>query len=148
MFKIIAQGNLARDPEPATSSGGKPLCRLRLVTNEPDHNSPGGRKTQYFYCTVWGRDVDLCLRVLKKGQNITVVGDGNAREFVGNDGQTHVSMQISVDTIGFGGKQVYSTGDDSSPDAAFGYGTGGSMDTYQNATSNGYIPVADEEPPF
>jgi len=74
--KMIAMGNLTRDPKLRTIPGGAQVCDLSLATNR-SFNSANGEKreeTCFIDVTVWGKQGESCAKYLKQGRQILVEG--------------------------------------------------------------------------
>ena len=74
--KMIAMGNLTRDPKLRTIPGGAQVCDLSLATNR-SFNSANGEKreeTCFIDVTVWGKQGESCAKYLTQGRQILVEG--------------------------------------------------------------------------
>jgi single-strand DNA-binding protein len=81
--RVVAVGNLTRDPELRATAGGTSVCGLRIACNarrrKPDSTEWEDRPN-YFDVTVYGGQADHCARYLAKGRKIAVDGRLEWRE--------------------------------------------------------------------
>ena len=74
-FKI---GILTKDPEQIKGTT-KTLVKLVLAVKENYTNKNGNRPTQFFNIAVWGVLADNCLKYLRKGSRVAVLGKDQQR---------------------------------------------------------------------
>src|SRR4051794_7387854 len=74
--RVVLTGNLTRDPELRSTSGGTSVCSLRIACNTRRRNSAGDweDKPNYFDVTVWGAQGENCANYLSKGRPVAVDG--------------------------------------------------------------------------
>src|ERR671919_780915 len=74
--RVVITGNLTRDPELRNTSGGTPVCSLRVAVNTRRKNAEGEwvDKPNYFDVTVWGAQGENCANYLHKGRPVAVDG--------------------------------------------------------------------------
>ena len=101
MIKVIATGNLARDPE--MENGGTGACRL-TVASRASRLENGQPITVFFTASIWGRRGELAAKHLHKGDPVVVSGDYNPREYVGRDNQTHIAHNLYSADFDFVGR--------------------------------------------
>jgi single-strand DNA-binding protein len=91
-------GNLGKDAEFKTTSGGDPFCRFSVAVT----TGWGERKaTTWWDVTRWGKGADKLADMLTKGTKVAVSGEISTRE---HDGKTY--LQIRADHVTLqGGKQ-------------------------------------------
>ena len=90
MLNVTAVGNLASDPvQKETSQLVIKVTNFRLLTDIKD-------VTVQVDCTVWGKQGDVVMDYIKKGNQITVTGSGNLNIFEKRDGSTGASIQVRV----------------------------------------------------
>src|SRR4051812_10467717 len=96
-------GNLTRDPELRSTSGGTSVCSLRIACNTR-RRGPGGEwedKPNYFDVTVWGAQGENCARYLAKGRPVAVDGRLEWREFEDREGNKRQAIDIIADAVQF-----------------------------------------------
>lgn len=106
--RVTLTGNLTRDPELRTTSGGTSVCSLRLAVNTRRRDSSGEwvDKPNYFDVTVWGAQGENCAQYLAKGRPVAVDGRLEWREWQDKEGNKRQSVDIIADTVQFlGGKE-------------------------------------------
>src|SRR3954451_4773014 len=96
-------GNLTRDPELSSTSGGTSVCSLRIACNTR-RRGPGGEwedKPNYFDVTVWGQQGENCARYLSKGRPVAIDGRLEWREWQTQEGAKRQSIDIIADAVQF-----------------------------------------------
>ncbi len=112
--RVILTGNLTRDPELRSTSGGMSVCSLRVATNTRRKDNSTGEwtdKPNYFSVTVWGAQGENCARFLSKGRPVAIDGRLEWREWQAQDGSKRESIEIVADAVQFlGGRDDAATG--------------------------------------
>jgi single-strand DNA-binding protein len=105
--RVVLTGNLTRDPELRSTSGGTSVCSLRIATNtrRRDPNGEWADKANYFDVTVWGAQGENCARFLSKGRPIALDGRLEWREWQDKEGNTRQSIDIIADAVQFLGSR-------------------------------------------
>lgn len=97
---ITLIGRLGQDPAPIGDSG----LRLRVVTHDRAKNEETGKyedsATSWWTVKVWGRLAEQSRSIIKKGQEITVVGKIYEENWVDKSGNERTSYEIKADSIG------------------------------------------------
>ena len=95
--KVILIGNLGADPEIRSMQDGRPMCNLRVATNETWRDKATGEKRER---TEWHRVVifneHLCRiaeQYLKKGSKVYLEGQLQTRKWE-KEGQDHYSTEV------------------------------------------------------
>ena len=101
MNKITLIGNLTRDPELRSTSGGTTVCSFTIAVNRRFAGQDGERQTDFFRINAWRQLGETCNRYLAKGRKVAVIGELQARTYQGNDGQTRMSLEVSADEVEF-----------------------------------------------
>ena len=101
MNKVYLIGNLTRDPEAGSTSGGVSFCRLSIAVNRRFASADGSREVDYFNITAWRGLADNCSRYLKKGNKIAVVGSIQTRTYDKQDGSKGFAVDIVAEDIEF-----------------------------------------------
>ncbi|HEY1284528.1 MAG TPA: single-stranded DNA-binding protein [Solirubrobacterales bacterium] len=86
---VVITGNLTRDPELRSTSGGTSVCDLRVAVNSRRKDGQSGEwvdKPNYFDVTVWGAQGENCAQYLSKGRPVAVEGRLDWREWEAKDG--------------------------------------------------------------
>ena len=104
--RVILTGNLTRDPELRSTSGGTSVCSLRIAVNS--RRKEGDQwvdRPNYFDITVWGTQGENCAQYLSKGRPVAVDGRLNWREWEAQDGGKRQSVDIIADSVQFLGSR-------------------------------------------
>jgi single-strand DNA-binding protein len=100
--RVIITGNLTRDPELRSTSGGTSVCSLRVAVNS--RRKEGDQwvdKPNYFDVTVWGAQGENCAQYLAKGRPVAVDGRLNWREWEDKEGNKRQTIDIIADSVQF-----------------------------------------------
>ena len=100
MLKVIYSGNLTADAE-LVESNGSTRCQFSVAANTSVMEN-GKPKVQFPRVTVWGKRGESCAQYLKKGNYVSGTGDLVLSEFVGRDGEKHLSININNADVEFG----------------------------------------------
>jgi single-strand DNA-binding protein len=105
--RVVLTGNLTRDPELRTTSGGTHVCSLRIACNTRRKDASGNwvDKPNYFDVTVWGAQGENCAQYLSKGRPVAVDGRLEWREWEDRDGNKRQSVDIVADSVQFLGSR-------------------------------------------
>jgi single-strand DNA-binding protein len=105
--RVVMTGNLTRDPELRSTSGGTPVCSLRIACNTRRKDGSGNwvDKPNYFDVTVWGAQGENCAQYLQKGRPVAIDGRLEWREWENQDGQKRQSVDIIADSVQFLGSR-------------------------------------------
>ena len=100
--RVIITGNLTRDPELRSTSGGTSVCSLRIAVNS--RRKEGDQwvdKPNYFDITVWGSQGENCAQYLAKGRPVAIDGRLNWREWEDKEGNKRQTIDIIADSVQF-----------------------------------------------
>ncbi len=105
--RVILTGNLTRDPELRSTSGGTSVCSLRLAVNSRRKDSSGEwiDKPNYFDITVWGAQGENCANYLSKGRPVDLDGRLEWREWEAKDGSKRQNVEVIADSVQFLGSR-------------------------------------------
>lgn len=102
---ITVIGNLAKEPETATSSNGSVRTSFTIVSN----SSTFDRRTNSYIngtplslrCVAWGDLAEHCAQTLTKGMRVIVQGRLRANNYVNkNSNEKRYSIDLMIDEIG------------------------------------------------
>lgn len=116
--KITLVGNLGRDGELRYTPNGTPLIEFSLATNEKwtDRNGQPHEHTQWFRCTLWGKQAESLKQYLLKGKLVFVDGKLRVRDYTTQDGEKRYSLDVRVDQLQLlGGRDGGSSGSGGGP---------------------------------
>ncbi len=105
--RVVITGNLTRDPELRSTSGGTSVCSLRVAVNSRRKDESGNwvDKPNYFDVTVWGAQGENCAQYLAKGRPVAVDGRLNWREWEDKEGGKRQTVDIIADSVQFLGSR-------------------------------------------
>src|SRR5207248_8742566 len=102
--RVVLTGNLTRDPELRSTSGGTSDCSLRSACNTRRRDPGSGEwvdKPNYFDVTVWGAQGENCANYLAKGRPVAVDGRLEWREWEAQAGSMRQAVEVVADTVQF-----------------------------------------------
>jgi single-strand DNA-binding protein len=105
--RVVITGNLTRDPELRSTSGGTSVCSLRVACNTRRKGQSGEweDKPNYFDVTVWGAQGENCAKFLSKGRPVAIDGRLEWREWENDQGQKRQAIDIVADSVQFLGSR-------------------------------------------
>ncbi|MCH5351763.1 MAG: single-stranded DNA-binding protein [Clostridiales bacterium] len=101
MNKIILIGNLTRDPEALTTSGGVNFTRFTIAVNRPFTNASGERVADYFDVICWRQLADRCAKYLNKGSKVGINGSVQRRQYEDKDGVKRTYFDVVAEEVEF-----------------------------------------------
>ena len=112
--RVVLVGNLTKDPELKSTSGGTSLCKLRIAVNTRRKDSATGQwgeKPNYFDVTVWGQQGESCAQYLSKGRPVGIDGRLEWREWDATDGSgKRQAVEVVAESVQFLGSRGDSDG--------------------------------------
>lgn len=100
--QVSISGNLTRDPELRSTSGGTAVCGLRIASNERYKDATTNEwmdRAGYFDITIWKGLGEWVAGNLHKGDQIVVSGRLKWREWQDKDGNSRQAVDITADSI-------------------------------------------------
>ena len=134
---VVISGNLTRDPELRYTSGGTPVCDMRMAVNS--RRKVGEEwvdKPNYLDVTVWGGLGENCAKYLGKGRPAAIEGRLDWSEWEAKDGTKRQGVKIIANTVQFGPKK---------PDASDG-GSGSSEASTETGSPQQEVGTEAEAP--
>jgi single-strand DNA-binding protein len=138
--QIILVGNLGGDPEMRYTPNGVPVASFSLAVNKSWTTQEGQKqeKTTWYRITTWRKQAEVVSQYLTKGSKVLVVGElEDARMYTGRDGQMHVSLDVTAQTVRF----LSGRGEQAGADMGAGH-------TAAPANAGGESHPSDEDIPF
>jgi single-strand DNA-binding protein len=147
--KIIAIGNLGRDPELRYTPQGDAVCDFSIATSEKKRDKAGEFQdvTIWFKVTLWGKKAETASKYLTKGRSVYVEGRLQIEEWTDRDGNKRFTLVIQgndMHFIGGGDNRGEETSSDPSSENSFS----GGNNSGRTETSSSATPPADDDIPF
>lgn len=119
--QVTLIGNLGRDPELRTTSGGQTVCEFSIATTDKWTDKSGAKqeRTEWHRIVYWGKGGEACGQYLSKGSLVCVQGSIRSEKYQDKQGFERTKYQIHATHVEFidtkGGKRSAAAKDD--PDA-------------------------------
>ncbi|MCL1929820.1 single-stranded DNA-binding protein [Candidatus Saccharibacteria bacterium] len=102
--KVILLGNLTRDPETRSTSGGASVTNFSVAVNESwvDKSGEKQERTSFIECEAWGQRGETIAKYFTKGRQILV--EGRLRQDTWEDkdtGKNRSAIRVAVDSFSF-----------------------------------------------
>ncbi len=101
MNKVMLIGNLTKDPDVRTTSGGASVTTLSIAVNRRFKDKSGERVTDYFRVVAWNKLADICGKYLVKGSKVSVSGELQTKDYEAKDGTKRYVTEILADEVEF-----------------------------------------------
>lgn len=101
MNKVVLIGNLTRDPELQTTTGGVSVCRFSLAVTRRFANADGERDADFINIVVWRNQAENCHKYLKKGSKCAVIGRIQTSSYDAPDGSKRYTTDVVADEVEF-----------------------------------------------
>ena len=102
--KVILVGNVGRDPEIRSTSGGSRIANLSIATSESWRDKSSGERkerTEWHRVVIYNENlVKICESYLTKGAKVYVEGSLQTRKWTDNQGQERYSTEIVLQKFG------------------------------------------------
>ncbi|NCU31127.1 single-stranded DNA-binding protein [Candidatus Saccharibacteria bacterium] len=102
--KVILMGNLTRDPEVRTTSGGQSVANFSLAVNRSwkDQNGQTQEVVSYIDCVAWGKAGEIIAQYLNKGRPVLVSGRLDQRSWEDKEtGGKRSKVEVVVEDFNF-----------------------------------------------
>ena len=99
--RVIASGNLTRDPELRSTAGGMPVLSFGLAVNDRRKNASTGEWEDYpnfVDCTMFGPRAESLRTMLAKGSKVAIEGKLRWSQWE-KDGQKRSRLEVVVDEV-------------------------------------------------
>ena len=99
--KVICAGNLTRDPELRTTSGGTAVLNFGLAVNERRKNARTGEWEDcpnFVECAMFGKRAEAVAKYLEKGAKVCIEGRLHYSSWE-KDGKRYSKLDVNVDEI-------------------------------------------------
>tara|TARA_Y100000593_G_scaffold13740_1_gene25604 strand:+ start:1686 stop:2015 length:330 start_codon:yes stop_codon:yes gene_type:complete len=93
MLNVTAVGNLTQDPEQKQINEDLTVTRLKILVNK---KIKGEDLVSGIVCNIWGKKGIPAMAYLKKGDQITVQGEGIVKPYLRQNGEAGASIELNV----------------------------------------------------
>ena len=101
--KVMLIGNIGNDPEMRYTPSGNAVTSFNVATNYR-YTGPNGEpkeETEWFKVIAWRKLAEQCNQFLAKGRQVYVEGRLRTRNWEGQDGQKHTSVEVMASRVLF-----------------------------------------------
>ena len=100
---VLMEGTLTRDPQREDTTAEFSMCKLVMANNRYFYGKERKwvKDSSYFYVYVYGPVAEACLKYLKKGRGIRVVGRLKQHSWKAGDGYWRERIHIIAEHIEF-----------------------------------------------
>ena len=99
MQKLIAIGNLTRDPE-SRQVGDKYVTNFTIAVNRRK-KIEGQQDADFFRISAWGKLGENCQKYLTKGKKVCVVGSVSVHAYKDNNGEAKANLELFAEDVEF-----------------------------------------------
>lgn len=102
----VIRGNVTADPEMKFTPGGQARTTLRVAVNKRFKDRDGNKKEEVSFLpiTCWGNLAERVHEWVKRGQEITVVGELRQDRWTNDEGKNMSFIHVVADRLDFGDK--------------------------------------------
>ena len=100
MNKLTIIGNLTRDPELRTTTGGRNVCDFSVAANRRK-KVEGQPDADFFRVSAWDTLGENCARFLTKGKKVCVIGPVSLNTYTKSDGTGGASLEVLANEVEF-----------------------------------------------
>ena len=93
MLNVTAVGNLTQDPEQKQINDDLVVTKLKILVNR---KMKGKDVTSGIVCSIWGKRGNPAMAYLKKGDQITVQGEGIITPYLRQNGDPGAVIELNV----------------------------------------------------
>ena len=101
--KVFLLGNLTRDPELRTTSGGTPVCRFAMAISRQLRNSDGSSREEVVFVEVdsFGKQAEAIARYMAKGRPILLEGRLRLDQWETPSGEKRSRLMVVTESFQF-----------------------------------------------
>lgn len=103
MNKVILMGRLGNEPEIRYTPNGDAVANFSMATSEKykDKNGQQQEKTEWHYCSVFGKRAEVIGEYFSKGSQILVEGKIQTNKWTNQEGKEVEKKYISITSFNF-----------------------------------------------
>ena len=102
--RVMASGNLTRDPDYRQTGSGMGVLTFGIAVNDRRRDQQTGEWKDYpnfVDCTMFGKRADALSMKLRKGMKVAIEGKLRYSSWTGKDGQKRSKLEVAVDELEF-----------------------------------------------
>jgi single-strand DNA-binding protein len=106
--KVIAIGNLGKDPETRYLPSGAAVCNFSIAVSESWKDKQSGEqkeRTEWMNIEVWGKTAEACQQYLTKGSQCYVEGKMQTDKWQDKSGNDRWTTKVRADQVQFLGSK-------------------------------------------
>lgn len=96
MNQLTIIGNVSKDPESRTTSGGDLACSFNVAVNRKRNKG-----TDFFRVTAWNKLGEICKAHVVKGMKVAVEGRVSLDEFTASNGNKYSTLTVMAEEVEF-----------------------------------------------
>ena len=120
MNSVSLIGRFTRDPELRSTETGTSVCSFSLAVQRGYRNKDGEYEADFINCVAWKNSAEFISKYFKKGQQIGVQGELQARKWSDDEGKTRYATEVIVRNTTFVGKTENNNNVHTSSEESFG----------------------------
>ena len=100
--KFIFTGRLGHDPETRSLPSGESVCNFRVAVGSSWKDKASGAKqerVEWVSCSAFGKLGEICTQYLRKGSQITAVGELRTRKWQDKQGQDRYTTEVILNEM-------------------------------------------------
>lgn len=103
--KVILMGNLTRDVEMRTTTGGQNVANFSLAVTRSWKGQDGQMQdqTSFINCVAWGKPGEIIAQYVQKGAPLLVSGRLDQRSYQDKEGNNRQAVEVVVEDFNFVG---------------------------------------------
>jgi len=102
--KVIAIGNLGKDPETRYLPSGAAVCNFSIAVSESWKDKQTGEqkeRTEWINVEVWGKAAEACQQYIFKGSKVYIEGKMQTDKWQDQSGNDRWTTKVRADTVQF-----------------------------------------------
>lgn len=106
--KVIAIGNLGKDPETRYLPSGAAVCNFSIAVSESWKDKQSGEqkeRTEWINVEVWGNSAEACQKYLTKGSQCYIEGKLQTDKWQDKSGNDRWTTKVRADNVQFLGSK-------------------------------------------
>ena len=101
MNKLMIIGNVTKDPELRTTTGGKNVCGFTVAVNRRKPKPDGTHDVDYFRVSAWDQLGENCQKYITKGKKVAVIGAVGVHAYTNQKGEAAANLEVVANEVEF-----------------------------------------------